>query len=182
MPVRGKPFIDYQLAWLASQSVCDVVLSVGYGGAMICDHVGEGTRYGLAVTYVDEGSDLRGTGGALRLALEMDALAESFMVLYGDSYLSIELAPVWHAFHSSTLPALMTVLRNDGRWDASNVIYEQGRVKLYDKQPDAEQREAMAWIDSGCRWSPDASWQSEFLPARSSILQTSIETSASRAS
>jgi hypothetical protein len=39
----------------------------------------------------------------------------------------------WQAFEASHLPALMTVLRNEGRWDRSNAIYADGRVVLYDK-------------------------------------------------
>ena len=35
IPVLGKPFIEYQLEWLARQGVRNVVLSVGYLGAMI---------------------------------------------------------------------------------------------------------------------------------------------------
>jgi MurNAc alpha-1-phosphate uridylyltransferase len=100
------------------------------------------------VSYVDEGESLRGTAGALRAALDADVLEENFAVLYGDSYLPIDLAPVWRAFDSSRLPALMTVLRNDDRWDRSNVVYENGLVLLYEKHA-AERDPQMAWIDYG---------------------------------
>ena len=70
IPVGGRPFIDHQLAWLAAHGVTDVVLSVGYRGEMLRDHVGDGARFGLAVRVVDEGTKLRGTAGALRLALD----------------------------------------------------------------------------------------------------------------
>ena len=87
-----------------------------------------------SIRYVDEGEQLRGTAGALRLAREQGVLDESFFVIYGDSFLPVEFAPVWRAFQASDQPALMTVLRNEGRWDRSNVIYQPGRVVLYDKQ------------------------------------------------
>ena len=86
------------------------------------------------IRFVDEGETLRGTGGALRLALEQGVLQESFLVIYGDSFLPIVFAPVWNAFLEQREPALMTVLRNEGRWDRSNAVYEDGRVVLYDKQ------------------------------------------------
>ena len=55
-----------------------------------------GARSGVAVTYVDEGDDLHGTGGALRVALDDGrACRTSFGVLYGDSYLPTALAPVF---------------------------------------------------------------------------------------
>src|ERR1700691_2574382 len=63
----------------------------------------------------DEGEQLRGTAGALRLALAEGVLDESFFVLYGDSFLPIDFTPVWRAFESGSAPAgraqaLMAVL------------------------------------------------------------------------
>ena len=56
------------------------------------------------------------------------------MVLYGDSYLDIALAPVLEAFNRSGMPALMTVFKNEGRWDASNVVFDGSRVVCHDKR------------------------------------------------
>jgi len=95
--------------------------------------------------YVDEGEVLLGTAGALRLARKQGVLDERFFVIYGDSFLPVDFARVWDAFQSSGLPALMTVLRNEGRWDRSNVIYEPGRVVLYDKAA----APGMQYIDYG---------------------------------
>lgn len=132
IPVHGKPFVFYQLEWLASQGVDRVTLSVGYGADRIAEAVGEGSRFGLRVSYVDEGQQLRGTAGALRLAADMGALNAGFLVLYGDSYLPIEIAPVWRTSEAGNAPT-MTILRNEGRWDKSNVVYRDGRLLLYDK-------------------------------------------------
>jgi NDP-sugar pyrophosphorylase family protein len=149
MPVLGRPFVDWQLELVARQGIDRVVLSIGYGGQLIREHVGDGAGFGLSVTWVDEGPHLRGTGGALRLALDAGALAPAFFVLYGDSYLPIDYAAVEGAWRQSGLPALMTVLLNDGRWDASNTIYESGRVQLYDKSRPSDRLAEMRWIDYG---------------------------------
>jgi MurNAc alpha-1-phosphate uridylyltransferase len=133
LPVGGRPFAHHQLELLAGQGVTDVVYSVGHRGDMVEAAVGDGSAFGLRVVYVHEGDHLRGTGGALRLCLDQGVLADWFLVLYGDSYLPIDLAPVVASFQAQGAPALMTVLRNDNRWDRSNVIYEAGRVQLYDK-------------------------------------------------
>lgn len=134
IPIRDeKPFVDYQLDWLARHGVSDVVFSIGYKGQMIQDHVGDGARFGLRVRYVDEGTDLRGTAGALRLAFEAGVLAPEFLVTYGDSFLPVDFGAVYEAFQKSGLPALMTVFKNAEQFDASNVCYESGRVTLYDK-------------------------------------------------
>ena len=101
LPVAGRPFLDHQLEWLAGHGVSDVVLCVGYRADAIQAHAGDGARYGLHIRYVDEAERLRGTAGALRLALDEGALEESFLVTYGDSFLPIDFEAVFAAFVAS---------------------------------------------------------------------------------
>ena len=110
---------------------------------------GDGARHGLRVRYVDEADRLRGTAGALRLALDEGALEESFLLTYGDSFLPVDFAAVFAAFAASGRPALMTVFRNDGRWDTSNVIFDGRLVTLYDKQRATRPPADFAYIDYG---------------------------------
>jgi len=60
-------------------------------------------------------------------------LGGEFFVLYGDSYLPIDLAPIAAAWRASGQPGLMTVFRNEGAWDASNVWFEDGKIRRYEK-------------------------------------------------
>lgn len=148
IPVAGRPFADWQLAWLAAEGVDRVTYSIGHLGECIRAHVGSGERWDLDVRYVDEGKELRGTGGALRLALENDALDDRFFVLYGDSFLRVSLIAVWDAFEKSGKSALMTVYRNDGQWETSNAVFESGLVTRYEKGlPDVPP--AMRFVDYG---------------------------------
>jgi len=149
IPVAGRPFIDHQLEWLAAHGVTDVVLSVGYLGEAIRNHVGDGARHGLRARIVDEGPTLRGTAGAVRLALDEGALDERFLLTYGDSFLPIDFAAVYRHFVASGRPALMTVYRNQGRWDTSNVIFDGRMVTLYDKQRRTRPPEDFTFIDYG---------------------------------
>ena len=149
VPIGGRPFVDYQLELLAASGVQDIVFCIGYGGAALQRHVGDGAAYGLSVRYVDEGDELRGTAGALRLALDEGALAEAFFVLYGDSYLPVDMEPVWQAFWASDLPAMMSVHLNEDRWDTSNAIVSAGRVELYDKRGTDARAAERRWIDYG---------------------------------
>ncbi len=145
VPVGGVPFADHQLRWLQRQGVTDIVYSIGYLGSQIRDYVGTGERYGLAVCYVDEGEVLRGTGGAIRLAHDHGVLHEAFFLLYGDSWLDIDLADVMATFKQSNSDALMTVYKNQGSFDRSNAVFDGTHVR-YDKidpSPD------MLWIDYG---------------------------------
>jgi NDP-sugar pyrophosphorylase family protein len=140
LPVRGRPFAYYQLHWLASQGVTEVVYSIGHQGQTIRQYWEREASPIPSLRYVDEGEQLRGTGGALSLARDRGVLQDRFLVIYGDSFLPVRFAPIWQAFQASGLPALMTVLRNRGRWDRSNARYQDGRVLLYNKGggPDME--------------------------------------------
>jgi NDP-sugar pyrophosphorylase family protein len=149
IPINGRPFADYQLAWLSRQGITDVVYCIGYLGAQIREAVGDGSRFGLAVRYADEGDELKGTGGAVRGAFDAGLLAETFFVLYGDSFLPVQFAPVLAAFRTSGCRALMTVMRNENRWDTSNAVFAAPFVTLYDKQCDEATRARMSYIDYG---------------------------------
>jgi NDP-sugar pyrophosphorylase family protein len=133
VPVAGRPFADHQLAWLARDGVTDVVYCIGHLGDQIRAHVGDGSGHGLRVAYVDEGEALRGTGGALRLAYDQGVLEPGFAVLYGDSYLPVDVAAVRRDFDERRPAALMTVFRNEGRFDASNARLQDGLVVAYEK-------------------------------------------------
>ncbi len=141
--VAGEPFLLHQLRLLAAHGAERVVLCVGYLGELIEQRVGA-ERFGLHIDYSHDGPGLDGTLGAIRRARGL--LGERFLVLYGDTYLRIDYARASDAWQASGLPAMMCVLRNEGRWDASNAVYLDGRVVAYDKQtPGAE----MQWIDYG---------------------------------
>jgi N-acetyl-alpha-D-muramate 1-phosphate uridylyltransferase len=132
VPVAGEPFISHQLRRLRRDGIERVVLCVGHLGKMIREFVGDGARFGLEVDYSFDGDRLLGTGGALRQALPL--LADTFFVLYGDSYLDIPFAPVLAAFRRSGAPVLMTIFRNEGRWDTSNVLFDGTRIVRHDKR------------------------------------------------
>jgi NDP-sugar pyrophosphorylase family protein len=148
LPIAGTPFATWQLSWLARSGIDSVVYCVGHLGQQIRDHVGDGCSWGLPVRYVDEGNDLRGTAGALRLAYDESALEEDFLVLYGDSWLQVDPAGVLREARGRREPALMTVFRNDGRWDGSNVVLDGTRVARYAKGLTVPPPE-MRWIDYG---------------------------------
>ena len=142
--VAGEPFLAHQLRLLQKSGLRKIVLCVGYRGQMIEEKFGDGANLGVELSYSSDGPKLLGTGGALKKALPK--LGEKFLVLYGDSYLPIDYAGPARAFAASGQLGLMTVFRNDGRWDKSNVFFEDATIKSYRKeQPTPEMR----YIDYG---------------------------------
>ena len=130
--VNGEPFVAHQLRLLEASGIRRVTLCVGYLGEMLEAYAGDGSRFGLEVTYSPDGAELRGTAGAVAQARPL--LGESFFVLYGDSYLPCDYRAVERAILDSGKPALMTVYRNRNQWDSSNVRFEGGRILAYDKK------------------------------------------------
>lgn len=144
VPVAGEPFLFHQLRLLRRHGARRVVLCVGYLAEQIEEAVGDGCQFDLEVCCVADQPGISGTAAAIRGALTL--LGEEFLTLYGDTYLRIDYGAVLAAFRLSTLPALMTVLRNENRWDTSNAVFRDGRVEWYDKRHPTPQ---MAWIDYG---------------------------------
>jgi N-acetyl-alpha-D-muramate 1-phosphate uridylyltransferase len=143
LEVAGEPFLFHQLRLLARHGGRQVVLCVGHLGELIERRVGP-ARFGLRIRYSYDAPGLDGTLGAIRRAAPL--LGERFLVLYGDTYLRIDYESSATVWETSGLPAMMTVLRNEGRWDVSNARLDGTRVVAYDKQaPDA----SMQWIDYG---------------------------------
>jgi NDP-sugar pyrophosphorylase family protein len=129
--VNGQPFLHHQLALLKRSGIRHVVMLVGYLGEMIQEEFGDGSPLGIRLDYSFDGPVLLGTAGAIRQALPL--LPERFFVLYGDSYLTCDYRAVERAFVTSGLPGLMTVFRNEGQFDTSNVEFDGNRIAVYDK-------------------------------------------------
>ncbi len=142
--VAGEPFLAHQLRLIRAGGIREVVLCVGFLGEQIEAFVGDGSAFGLSIAYSYDGDLPLGTGGALRAALPL--LGRRFLVMYGDSWLTEPIEPIWRAFLDSGKPALMTVFRNQNRWGASNVEFRKGDIVRYDKRNPSP---AMHHIDYG---------------------------------
>jgi len=142
--IAGKPFIHWQLSMLKEQQVEHVILCIGHLGEMIEAYTGDGSGYGLKLTYSYDGDKLLGTGGAIK-KIE-DILPDTFFILYGDSYLEIPYAPLIDAFKLSGKKGLMTVYENEDLYDVSNVIFQNGKLQTYRKHNKVKE---MRHIDYG---------------------------------
>jgi NDP-sugar pyrophosphorylase family protein len=142
--VAGKPFLAHQLELLQARGLRHAVLCIGHLGEMIQREFGDGSACGLKLDYSFDGPKLLGTGGAIKRALPL--LGKEFFVLYGDSYLPLPYAPIVDFFHRSGKLGLMTVYRNEGKYDTSNVVFRDGEIVVYDKQAKSPE---MRHIDYG---------------------------------
>jgi len=130
--IAGEPFLAHQLRLLARAGYRRIVMCVGYRAQQIEEFAGDGREFGVEIAYSPDGPQLLGTAGALKRALPL--LGGAFAVVYGDSYLTCDYAGAERSFLASGKLGLMTVYRNEGQWDTSNVEFEGGRILVYDKR------------------------------------------------
>ena len=142
--VAGEPFIFHQLRLLKERGINRVVICAGYMGERIQNVVAQGEMFDLRIDYSFDGPELIGTAGAVRKALPL--LGEKFFVMYGDSYLECDYASIQKTFLRSNKEGLMTIYRNEGQWDRSNVEFLDGNILRYDKK---QQTPQMHYIDYG---------------------------------
>src|SRR5882757_8898033 len=76
-----RPFMAFMLQWLAGHGVHDVIMACGFRADKVADVLGDGSRYGVDLTFLEE-PEPRGTAGALKFAEEH--LQERFLMLNGD--------------------------------------------------------------------------------------------------
>ena len=142
--VAGEPFFTHQIRLLQAAGLTHLVLCVGYLGEKIVDLYSDGSKFGIRIDYSFDGPKLLGTGGALIQALPK--LGDAFYVIYGDSYLPVDYRAVGDFFLRSGRNGLMTVYENHELYDASNVWFEGGEIRVYDKKTKVPQ---MHHIDYG---------------------------------
>lgn len=134
--INGNPFIQHQLDLIRKNGINDVVLCLGNLSKPIEDLIVEKYSFSMNIEYSYDGEKLLGTGGAILNAF--DLLSDPFMVMYGDSYLDIDYIEILNYFNDFNKLGLMSVLKNQGKWDKSNIIFRDGKIIKYDKKDDPE--------------------------------------------
>ncbi|HVX66317.1 MAG TPA: nucleotidyltransferase family protein [Bryobacteraceae bacterium] len=171
VPVAGRPYLEYQIDWLRKLEITNVVLLVGYLAEQVEGYFGDGRRFGVTIAYSREPRPL-GTGGALKLALPL--LAESFLVLNGDSYLPVDYRPLAALLESSGAEAVLAAYDNalgDTGVRHNLDVAGDGRVLRYEKGS----RTPMTHVDAGAfmlrrrvlalTGAPEFSLENELFPA-----------------
>ena len=107
-PVRGRPFLAYQLDWLKGQGVTRVVLCTGYGHELIQATFGDGTSLGMQILHSVEEKPL-GTAGALQQARHY--LHEAFLTMNGDTYFDTDLSALLAHHREGGAPATLALVK-----------------------------------------------------------------------
>lgn len=119
VPIAGKPLLEYQIENLKSCGVQDIILVVGYLGAVIKDYFGNGERFGVRISYFVEEAPL-GTAGALRELY--DRLEDHFFLVFGDLFLNVDFQRFEEYHHSKNALVTLFAHPNSHPYDSDIVL------------------------------------------------------------
>lgn len=120
MEFRGKPFLEYQIGLLSQQGYRDVILSVYYNQKKIRDYFGDGSKWGIKISYVADGVEPLGFGGNIKKVAEKIE-NDYFGMLDGDTYLPINLPRVEQEYIKNRKAALITITKYYPSYYSGNV-------------------------------------------------------------
>lgn len=149
LAVAGRPFIEYLLNELKRHGATEVILLVGPSEEPYRTSLGDGDRFGLRLTYVEEPAPA-GTGGAIRFAA--DRLDDRFLLMNGDSWFDVNLlrltAPLPDGFVARIA---LRELADTGRYGRVEIA-EDGRVRSFTEKAGARPgfiNGGVYWLDRG---------------------------------
>jgi mannose-1-phosphate guanylyltransferase len=112
LPVGNLPLVGYSLKLLASHGITDVIMNLHHLGKLMRDALGDGSEYGVQITYSEE-EEILGTGGGLKRMHEQLG-DETFVVVNSDTIIDVDLGQAIAAHQRRRALATM-VLREDAR-------------------------------------------------------------------
>jgi NDP-sugar pyrophosphorylase family protein len=96
-PVAGVPVLHRNLRWLAREGVREAFINLHYRREEIMASVGDGSAFGVHVTWSIEEPILGTAGGTKKLERELTADGGPFLVVYGDNVLDFSLREMLEA-------------------------------------------------------------------------------------
>jgi len=143
MLINNKPFIYWQLMQLKNQNIKNIILCLGKYSEQIIEYLQLNSNFGLKIKYSVENEKL-GTGGAI--SNTYSRLENYFGILYGDCFLDINYKKLKKHYKRKNKLGLMTIYKNNGLYDKSNIVCKNKKIIKYDKEfMDPE----MKYIDYG---------------------------------
>ncbi len=118
IPIAGKPLLEHLVELARRHGFADILIFACYRADLIEQHFGDGRLWGVKITTIVEREPL-GSAGAVVAAL--DRLAESFVVLYGDTMVNVDLDRLWQRHHASQADATLLLHPNDHPQDSDLV-------------------------------------------------------------
>jgi histidinol-phosphate phosphatase family protein len=146
VPILNKPVLQYQIELCKRHGFTNIALLVQHRHEAILNYFGDGSAFGVKLIYAIE-AEPRGTSGALRDALPY--LADRFLLLYGDTFMDVDLSMLWRAHSTSGAVGTLFLHPNDHPSDSDLVeIDANGTVRAILPYPHPENREVRNLVNA----------------------------------
>lgn len=135
LPVAESPMLEYTIAWLRHYGVTQIAINLHHCPQIVTSHFGDGSGFGVEITYSLEETVLGTAGGVKRLDHFLDS---TFVIIYGDILTDLDLkALVKFHFRQVKEPHLtMTLHRVSSPWECGIVSLDgHGRVTRFVEKP-----------------------------------------------
>lgn len=133
VPLVDRPVMAHIIELLKMHGITEIIITVQYLANVIQDYFGDGTSYGVQITYSVEETPL-GTAGSVRNAQAL--LDEPFLVISGDALTDINLTDVIDYHMSKQALATLTLKRVENPLEYGVIITDEGgRIKQFLEKP-----------------------------------------------
>lgn len=132
IPVRGKPIIEHALGLLDRHGVENVAISVNYLKERIKSHIGDGSAFGMVVSYLEEDRPL-GTAGALGLLPRPKH--ETILMMNSDLLTDIDLEAMYVRFKEADADLAVATTEHLVELPYAIMDLEGDRVRSFREKP-----------------------------------------------
>ncbi len=129
--IDRRPFLDYQINQLKKFNFEKIIISTGFKSKIIDNYIKNKISNTPIITIKDNKPGI-GTGGAIKNCLKI--IKKNFFVIYGDSYLNLNINKVYKEFLKKRKNLLITAYKNNNKYDKSNLVIKKNKLILYDKK------------------------------------------------
>lgn len=136
IPFLNRPLIAYTIDYLKQYGVTELIINLHHEPASVRDQIGDGSQYGVTITYSVEEPEILGTSGALDKV--RDQLAdETFLVINGKIITDIDLSAALATHRAKKALATLVMLPNPKREKFSQIIVDDaGNYRGFGGSPD----------------------------------------------
>ncbi|MBW2971274.1 NDP-sugar synthase [Candidatus Woesearchaeota archaeon] len=152
--INGKPLIQHQLEFFKEHGYTEFIFNVAHLAEKVEEYFGDGSEFGLTIQYIDEGEELRGTAGSVKL--DEDLITEdNFIVFMGDNLTSMDFDKFIEFHQQKGGVATICMRPLPAGYQSSSVItlHKDKRIKVFLEKPPMEEiekyKDEKRFINSG---------------------------------
>ena len=133
VPLQNKPVMEYSIELLKKHGITDIIVTICYLSEKIKNYFGDGSKWGVNITYVEERQPL-GTAGCVKFAKEF--LEDTFIIISGDALTDFDLQKgiQFHEEKDALMTIFMAKTKNPTYYGIMKVN-DEGKIIAFKEKP-----------------------------------------------